>query len=261
MNLNTFAIFIILTYLGAALAQSLHLFGVLRHSLWRYGSTSLISIIGHGWILYQLIETPFGQNLNWLIMLSFTLWVMNIITFFTGFRTKGENLCIITYPLAALSIALALSFGGMEVVNTKTQPGVLVHIFISLLAVSLLTLASVQALLLGLQNWLLKDHRTSQLLEKFLPLQTMESFLFSIIWSGFLFLSASLASGFIFQHHIFSSFLLHKSLLAVGAWILLTLLLIGRYWFGWRGPTAIRWTLGTTLLTFLSYFGTKALLM
>ncbi len=261
MNLNYLGILTLLTYLSVALAQGLHLLGKLSCSCWRYRAGSLLAITSHGWILYKLIETPQGQNLAWLIMLSFTLWLMNVFTFIMSIRAPIANLCVLTYPLSAISLGFALYFGGYEVINTKTQLGVLAHILISFFAISLLALASLQALLLGLQNFLIKHHRPSPILQFLPPLQTMEGLLFLIIWSGMLFLSASLVSGFVFQVGLTTSYLLPKSILALCAWILLTLLLLGRYFFGWRGPTAVRWTLSGTLLAILSYFGTKALLL
>lgn len=261
MNLIYLGFLTISAYLSGALAQSLRLLGIIPCSRWRYLTVAILCITGHGWILYQLIETPQGQNLNWLIMLSFTVWLMNILTFLATFRTPVQSLCVLTYPLAAFSLILALGFSGVEVVNTKAQPGVLMHIFISLFAMSLLILASVQALLMGLQNYLLKQHLAYPILRILPPLQSMERLLFDIIWIGVLFLSGSLISGFFFQAEALNQRFVPKTLLALMAWGYLVLLLLGRYFFGWRGPTAIRWTISGTLLTFLSYFGTKALLI
>jgi ABC-type uncharacterized transport system permease subunit len=258
MNLNYLGFLTISAYLSGALAQSLRLLGIISCSRCRYFTVSTLCLAGHGWILYRLIEMPQGQNLNWLIMLSFTLWVMNSLTFLASFRTQIESLCVMTYPLAALSLIFALMFGGVDVVNTKAQPQVLAHIFVSLFAMSLLTLASVQAMLMGLQNYLLKHHRAYPILRILPPLQSMETLLFYMIWIGVLLLSGALISGFIFPMTLFW---VPKTLLALMAWMSLVLLLVGRYLFGWRGPTAIRWTISGTLLAFFSYFGTKALLL
>src|SRR5436190_8240158 len=80
MNTNYLGILTLLSYLGVAIAQTLHLFDKLPSTKWRYLTGSCLSIAGHGWVLYKLIETPDGQNLDWLIMLSFTLWMMSIFT-------------------------------------------------------------------------------------------------------------------------------------------------------------------------------------
>jgi len=133
------------------------------------------------------------------------------------------------------------------------------HIFISLLAISALALVSVQAILMGLQNYLLKHHRPSPWLRFLPPLQTMEKCLFHTITFALLLLSGSLFSGLSSHEKLLTPLLLPKIILAFCAWGLFILLLIGRRQFGWRGATAIRWTLSGVLLVFLSYFGTKML--
>lgn len=172
-------------------------------------------------------------------------------------RMNYRYICLLTIliclsTVAALPIALTLE---------RTQPGAFVHIFVSLVALGFLILASSQAILIGLQNYLLKRRRAAWLLHILPPLQTMETWLFNIILGGTLLFSVSVLSGFFFEQDILHSLLHPKTLLAVGAWILLGFLLFGRKRFGWRGRTAVRWTLSATVLAFLSYFGTKALLL
>ncbi|GIX21729.1 MAG: hypothetical protein KatS3mg121_0512 [Gammaproteobacteria bacterium] len=41
------------------------------------------------------------------------------------------------------------------------------------------------------------------------------------------------------------------------AWVVFGLLLLGRHRAGWRGQTAIRWTLGGMFSLALAYLGTK----
>lgn len=259
MNLTNISILTILCYLLAALKQGYTLFGRLKQSPSGYFATALLCLMLHLFILYQLIEMPEGQNLNWLIMFSFMLWLMNLLIFFTALKSPVENLQVLTFPLSAFSIALVLCFGNDEIINTKSHPGMIAHIFISLFAMSLFSLASVQGTLMGLQNYLLKHHHPSPMLRILPPLQSMENLLFTIIWCGVILLSATLLTGFFFGYSFTSNSLLPKTLLSLGAWFLFILLLVGRYCFGWRGLTAIRWTLSGTCLTLISYFGTKAL--
>ncbi|MBS0289957.1 MAG: cytochrome c biogenesis protein CcsA [Proteobacteria bacterium] len=258
MNLHHLGIVSIITYISIALLQGLQLFGKLSYSQKIYFFGSLIAVSSQGWVLYKVIDTPLGQNLDWFVMLCFSAWLMNLITLIMSLRAQIANLCVLTYPLAALLLAMALS-RQPEVINNM-QGLFLTHILISLSAMSFLSLASFQALLMGLQNFLIKHHRPSPLLRLLAPLQSMETLLFTIIWGGMLLLSASLVSGFFYQADHLTSYLFPKTMLAILAWILLTLLIVGRTFFGWRGPTAIRWTLSSTIFAVLSYFGTKALL-
>ena len=88
----------------------------------------------------------------------------------------------------------------------------------------------------------------------------MESLLFNFLIFGFIGLSASLATGFIYLQDIFAQHLVHKTVLSIIAWFVLAVLLFGRFKFGWRGKTAIRWTLSSFLLLMLSFFGSKLVL-
>jgi ABC-type uncharacterized transport system permease subunit len=88
----------------------------------------------------------------------------------------------------------------------------------------------------------------------------MESLLFQMLATGIVFLTLSLTSGFIFIENLFAQHLVHKTVLSILAWIIFTGLLIGRSRYGWRGQTAIQWTLIGFILLLLAYFGSKLVL-
>ena len=88
----------------------------------------------------------------------------------------------------------------------------------------------------------------------------MERVLFELVWSGVVLLTLSIISGLIFLDNMFAQHLVHKTVLSLGAWIIFTTLLVGRYRFGWRGMRAVRWTLGGCILLLLAYFGSKFVL-
>ena len=88
----------------------------------------------------------------------------------------------------------------------------------------------------------------------------MEKLLFQLIGAGFVLLSISLISGLLFVEDLFAQHLVHKTVLSIIAWFVFGILLAGRIWQGWRGQTAIRWTLGGFLALMLAYFGSKIVL-
>jgi len=88
----------------------------------------------------------------------------------------------------------------------------------------------------------------------------MESLLFQMLGTGLFFLTISLVSGFIFIEDLFAQHLAHKTVLSIIAWIIFSSLLIGRLRYGWRGRTAVRWTLTGFILLLLAYFGSKLVL-
>ena len=77
---------------------------------------------------------------------------------------------------------------------------------------------------------------------------------------GFILLSVSLITGFIYLEDMFAQHLVHKTVLSIVAWIAFAVLLWGRYRFGWRGRKAIRWTLVGFAVLMLAYFGSKAVI-
>ncbi|MCB1717000.1 MAG: cytochrome c biogenesis protein CcsA, partial [Candidatus Competibacteraceae bacterium] len=66
--------------------------------------------------------------------------------------------------------------------------------------------------------------------------------------------------GFLFFVDIFAQHLVHKTILSIIAWLLFGILLWGHRRYGWRGPIAVRWTLGGFIVLMLAYFGSKLVL-
>lgn len=88
----------------------------------------------------------------------------------------------------------------------------------------------------------------------------METLLFQMLGAGIIFLTISLISGFLFIEDLFAQHLVHKTVLSLLAWVIFSGLLIGRSRYGWRGQTAIQWTLIGFVLLLLAYFGSKLVL-
>jgi ABC-type uncharacterized transport system permease subunit len=171
-----------------------------------------------------------------------------------------ENLAIILLPLAALSIVLEMRFPTTHILPDSAPMGLRIHVLLSVLAYSLLTIGAFQALLLALQDRQLRKKRPIRIMHALPPLETMETLLFQIIGIGFFLLSLSLMSGLMFLEDIFAQHLVHKTALSIVAWLVFAILLWGRWHFGWRGRKAIAWTLGGFVALMLAYFGTKIVL-
>ena len=78
------------------------------------------------------------------------------------------------------------------------------------------------------------------------------------LWAFFTF--AVILTGFIYLEDIFAQHLVHKTALSIIGWLILGILLFGRFRFGWRGKTAIRWTLSAFAFLMLAFFGSKLVL-
>lgn len=134
------------------------------------------------------------------------------------------------------------------------------HIVLSVLGAGLLTLAAAQAITLALQDALLHGGSAHRLVRALPPLQTMERILFVLIGLGFFMLSLSLLSGLLFVEDLLAQHLAQKTVLSIAAWGVFGGLLWGRWRWGWRGRTAVRWALTGYVVLVLAYFGSKLVL-
>ncbi len=224
--------------------------------------TGLFSLVGaallfHGGGIYGLSAAYPGVQLGFFSVSSLIFWVINLIVLFSSLKKALHNLFILLSPLSVLAVAASI-FG--RDANIQISYQLASHVILSILAYSLLTIATLQALLLAYQNHQLKNKHTIGKVRLLPPLQTMESLLFELLWAGEILLTLSILSGIWFLEDIFAQHLAHKTVFSIAAWIIYALLLWGRHQLGWRGYTAIRWTLGGFALLMLAYFGSKLVL-
>lgn len=223
-------------------------------------SAALAAVLLHGIALYAAIFSDQGMDLGFFNALALVGLLVALIALAAFVKPSFENLGLVLFPLAGASILLAetltsdvlLLHGGNWPLDT--------HILFSLLAYSLLSVAALQAVVLALQERRLRRGSAGGLLSTLPPLQEMERFLFQLIAAGFILLTLSLFTGLIFVHNFMVQHLAHKAILSGLAWLVFAVLLWGRWRFGWRGRTAIRWTLAGFVSLMLAYFGSKLVL-
>ena len=89
----------------------------------------------------------------------------------------------------------------------------------------------------------------------------MEAFLFELLWAGQLLLSVGIIAGVLFMDDIWSmDGIIHKTFFSILAWCVFAVLLWGRHQQGWRGRTAIRFTLSGFSLLLVGFYGSKIVL-
>ncbi len=218
------------------------------------------AVLLHAGQLYPRVVTPEGLNFGFFNALSLVSWLIALLLLLSMPRRPVANLGIVLFPWAGLNIVLDLGLPSHRIIPAAAPWQLQVHILISVLAYSLLAIAMVQALLLALQERQLRRRRPGRLVRALPPMQTMETLLFEMIGLGFAFLSLSLVTGMLFLEDMFARHLVHKTVLSIAAWLIFATLLWGRRHFGWRGRTAIRWTLGGFFTLALAYFGSKLVL-
>ncbi|MCF6209461.1 MAG: cytochrome c biogenesis protein CcsA [Gammaproteobacteria bacterium] len=217
----------------------------------------LIAVLLHAVLLYQSLFVPEGLNIGFINAISLITWLIALLLLLAAVSNPVENLGIILLPLAGLAILAEVIFPSEHTLMTAQAMELKLHILMSVLAYSLLSIAAGQALLLAVQDNHLRNKRPGGFIRALPPLQTMETLLFQMIGLGLALLTASLLTGTLYIEDMFAQHLVHKTILSMVAWVVFAILLWGRWRFGWRGRTAIRWTLSGFVVLLLAYIGSK----
>jgi len=233
--------------------------GTAHRQRWVAMAPAIVAMLLQATALNALIIQPQGLNLGFFAAFSLISWLIAIQILLSSIYRRIESLGIIIFPISGIaSIVASLHFSDhlINITNNAVQG----HIMVSVIAYSLITLGAFQAGLLAYQDRSIRQHHPGGFIRFLPPLHDMETLLFQFLGFGFICLSASLLSGFIYVEDIFAQHLVHKTVLSIVGWIILGVLLFGRFKFGWRGKTAINWTLSAFIFLMLAFFGSKLVL-
>lgn len=260
MNATAFALLAISAYLGSALLITRQIYlnsNEKKPAPLVFAWIALAAHISYGALIFRNSN---GLSFSFFTMASLVAMIVVLLLLIATFNKPVEKLGIVLFPIAALMLGLELSLSETPhpLQTYNWQMGT--HILTSIIAFSLLNIAALQALLLAFQDQQLKSHPPKRYILSLPPLQTMESLLFQMLGAGVFFLTISLLSGFLFIEDLFAQHLVHKTVLSILAWVIFSGLLLGRARFGWRGRTAIKWTLLGFVSLLLAYFGSKLVL-
>lgn len=223
-------------------------------------SIGLAALVLHGFSLYNSMISPMGINLGFYNAISLISAFIALLTIIATWRYPVEIMAVIFLPIAAIAMVFDISNDSSHLIPPGSSPALIFHILTSIIAYSILALAALQAVLLSIQNRFLHAHQPGGFIKLMPPLRNMEVLLFEVIVVGFVALTVSLGSGLLFLENMFAQQLVHKTVLSIFAWFVFLTLLIGHWKLGWRGRTAIRWTLSGFISLMLAYFGSKFVL-
>lgn len=222
-------------------------------------------LVCHGIANYLVIYSGTALNLRIYGSASLVSWIMLVFVLLAGIRLPVQNLLILVLPAGIIGVLVLLATPDAD--PTASSHGTLViadlpkpliwHILISIAAYSVLFMSACQSVLLALLEQRLKSRSTLPLLRLLPPLETMETLLFDLLWTGIAVLTAAIVSGFVFLDDMFEQHVVHHTVLTSASWVLYAMLLAGHRVLGWRGTTAVRWTLIAFGLLVLGYFGSK----
>jgi ABC-type uncharacterized transport system permease subunit len=224
----------------------------------------LVPLALHTWLIYDMLLAPAELRFGFGQALSIMLWLAVIIYWVESRFLELEGMQAPVLALAALCVPLPALFPGLAsppsaaVHSTELR----VHLALAMIAYGLFTIAALHALLMTLMEKRLHGGALVGPLAVLPPLLTMERLLFRVILAGFAFLTLTLVTGIAFSETLFGRAMKfdHKTVFAVASWIIFAALLAGRYFYGWRGRTALRWTLAGFVALLLAYVGSRFVL-
>ncbi len=215
----------------------------------------------HAWLLYS---TLFGIELRFGFAqaLSVMMFLAALMVWFEAFFVRIEALYPLVPGAAAVCAPLPLFFAG------RISPDAVafefrLHLVFGMLAYSLFTVAMLHALLIAkVERRLHGTPGMSGPLAQLPPLLTLERLVFMLIGAAFAVLTATLFFGIVYSEAFIGRAMRfeHKTVFIILSWVVFGLLLIGRWRYGWRGRTALRWTLAGFVLLMLGYPGSRFVL-
>ncbi len=222
----------------------------------------LLAMLCHAGALMPEVITADGIDLSLFNAISLSALLISLILFIVCTRQALSAMGMIILPITAVCVALAPIETADKLVSSAISAGIQLHIVASLLAYSLLIMASIQALAIYRQTTYLKlkDQSTHRLISTLPTLDAMESFLFALIKLGIVLLTIGLVSGWLYHEDLFAQHLMHKTVLSVMAWLVFGIVLVGKQLYGWRTSIAVGLVLIATGLLILGYLGSKFVL-
>ena len=220
----------------------------------------------HGGALWAGVNSIGVPRFGFATMISAALWISVAAYWLENRNLALDGLRRLVMPSAALAAALPLVFPGAIIDLQGKTAAYGWHIAVAVMAYSILTIAAFHAVLMAFQEARLHA-RTAQApgwlggaIDQLPALLTMEKLLLRLIAIGFVLLSLTVLSGVVFSEQVFARAIRwgdHKTVFALLSWLLFGVLLAGRQWRGWRGKTALRFTLAGFGTLVLAYVGSR----
>jgi len=220
-------------------------------------SLASVGVIAHIVYLINAIIVAPGQDMSVTNVLSLVSWIITVAMLIFARAIPNLILLPVVFCFASFSVLASKLIPVSYIMHIQLQPGLVIHISLSLFAYCTLVIAFLYALQMSYITYRLKEKGASLLHSSLPPLMLVEGILFKLLLAGTTLLTVSLLSGFVFLEDMFSKTYAHKTVLSLLALGVFTVLLIGQKIRGWRGKQVIVLTVLGVILLSLAYFGSK----
>jgi ABC-type uncharacterized transport system permease subunit len=216
----------------------------------------------HGWLLYDGIFAAPELRFGFAQALSVMTWLAVLVYWIESYFYRLDGMEPLVLLAAAATVTLPAFFPGLASSGAHAQAlEFRLHLALAMAAYGLFLIAVLHAtLMLAVERGL--HQRKESFFRNLPPLLTLEQLLFRSVAAAFALLTLTLITGITFSETLFGRALRsdHKTVFAVLSWLTFGWLLAGRWLYGWRGRTAVRWTLGGFVLLVLAYVGSRFVL-
>jgi ABC-type uncharacterized transport system permease subunit len=226
------------------------------------GHLILLPLGLHAYLLYGSLFVGGELNLGLINALSLIIWLTMLVYWVARFFYPISSLQTLVLPLAAVGVLLPALFPSTRPLTGDSSFALDAHILVAMLAYSLFTIAVLHAGLISLVEKRLHHAMLPRVLQTLPPLLTMEILLFRVIGAGFILLTLTLISGVVFSEQLFGKPFQfnHKMVFGLISWCVFGTLLLGHHFYGWRGRTAVHWTVSGFVFLLLAYLGSEFVL-
>jgi len=217
----------------------------------------------HGWLLYRGIFSLPELYFGFAQALSVMIFLAVLMCWIEGLIYPVETLYSLAFAAAAICVPLPAFFGG-RISPDAVSFAFRLHLVFGMLAYSLFIVAMLHAVLIAKVEQRLHGAVSSLdgPLAQLPPLLSLERLVFGLIAAAFAVLTVTLVFGIVLSEEFLGRVMRfeHKTVFVVLSWVIFGLLLVGRWRYGWRGRTALRWTVAGFVILMLAYPGSRFVL-
>ena len=221
----------------------------------------LVPLLLHGALLYSDLFAA-APRFGFAQALSVMMGLAVLVCWLEALAYPIEAVFPLVLAAAAICAPLPAFFAGRPLTDAVSFEFRL-HLVFGMLAYSLFTVATLHAVLISQVEHRL--HGKPGLEGPFAhlpPLLSLERLVFVLIAAAFAVLSVTLVLGIAYSEAFLGRALRfeHKTVFVLLSWLIFALLLAGRWLYGWRGRTALRWTISGFVALMLAYPGSRFVL-
>ena len=216
----------------------------------------------HGAALHQALFAAPELRFGFAQALSVMLFLAVLMCWLETFFYPIEALYPLVLLAGAICAPLPAFFAGRlspDAVSFEFR----LHLVFGMLAYSLFTVAMLHAVLIAkIENRLHGAPGLGGPLAHLPPLLSLERLVFALLAAAFAVLTVTVGFGIVYSEAFLGRAMRfeHKTVFVILSWLIFGLLLAGRWRYGWRGRTALRWTVAGFVLLMLAYPGSRFVL-